>query len=88
MCDDLLGDENSCCDDEIAIVVIDEDQQVSTQLISIVPKLTILFTFNFDFPSTVDPINNQRACIENFKAPPPKATQPLYLLNSTYIFYG
>ena len=86
MCDELMGDEDECCNDEIAIVTIEEDQQVASQLISIIPKLAILFSF--DQPVfAVDLENSQRVDLRCLEDPPPK-NHPIYQLNCTYTFYG
>ena len=88
MCDDMMGDDHGCCDDELAIVSIEDEQQVTTQLASIVPRMAILFTFDIETVLKDHKDIDLLAFIGNFGDPPPKLDRPLYLLNCNYTFYG
>lgn len=88
MCDELMGDEDNCCKDEVAIVTIDEDQNIVSQFPSIAPKLIVLLTFDKDQHLNFELFKTQRSYDKYSEDPPPKSIQPLYLLNCNYTFYG
>jgi hypothetical protein len=85
LCDELTNNEDDCCKDEVEVVVIDEDQRTFDQLVSIVPKLNILFEFEFNVLEELGLYQRLEAVYYDY--PPPKQ-QPLYSLNSNYTFYG
>lgn len=88
MCDDLMGDEDDCCNDEVAIITIDEDQNIVGQFPSVIPKLVVLFVFDKNQYLNDELLKSQRSYDKYSEDPPIKSSQPLYLLYSNYTFYG
>jgi hypothetical protein len=88
MCDELMGDEDDCCNDQVALITLDEDQDVVSLFPPILPKLTVLFAFSMDQYLSVELLKYQYPLHKYVEDPPPRNKQPLYLLNCNYSFYG
>jgi len=87
MCDNILGDADDCCKDEVNVILMEDDQQISSSLSLTAPKRGVIYSLDL-LEMDIDQIDDQKLISSNFEDPPPNPDQPLYQLNCTYTFYG
>jgi len=84
-CFQSLGKDMDCCDDEHALIQLDDDQQLSGVKVLAAPLFVVIAPVHVDFASLASQPEKRHALTA--KAPPPPR-EGLYKIHCSFVFYG